>query len=191
MKKLLVCVGLLLLCACQPATKTTQVPTNTPQPVLVSPTPNAQIIIPKGINPLTGLPAADPTLLKIPALLVSISNFPAIGRPQAGLSFATFVYEFYITEGATRFLAVFYGGFPSPEILPSGGCEIRNELFVKTKTILGDRVWLDSNANGRLDIGEEGVPGICVNLYDVQGKFLQRTTTDTNGYYGFNIDPGK
>ena len=63
--------------------------------------------------------------------------------------------------------------------------------YLSRPRLLGDRVWLDSNANGRLDIGEEGVPGICVNLYDVQGKFLQRTTTDTNGYYGFNIDPGK
>jgi hypothetical protein len=37
---------------------------------------------------LTGQLAADPALLKTPALLISISHFPALGRPQAGLSFA-------------------------------------------------------------------------------------------------------
>ena len=191
MKKLIVYVCLLLLSACQTAHPVTQTPTLDARPIEASATPQSQIVIPEGINPLTGLAASDPTLLKIPALLVSISNFPAIGRPQAGLSFAPFVYEYYITEGATRFLAVFYGRFPAPEVLPIGGCETRTEPFVKTQTILGDRVWLDANANGQLDIDEEGVPGVCVNLYDVQGNLIQRTTTDTNGYYGFNVQPGK
>jgi len=43
-------------------------------------------------------------LLQFPALLVSISHFPVEARPQAGLSFAPYVFEIYITEGATRFL---------------------------------------------------------------------------------------
>ncbi|HEX2697397.1 MAG TPA: DUF3048 C-terminal domain-containing protein, partial [Anaerolineales bacterium] len=79
-------------------------------------TPEPPITFPANINPLTGQPVTDPSLLKAPALLVSISNFPATGRPQAGLSFAPFVYEIYITEGATRFLAVFYGQYPEPEV---------------------------------------------------------------------------
>ena len=191
MKKFWVYTSLLFLSACQSAHLETQVPTLVTQSVVASSTPKAYINILPGVNPLTGLPVADPALLKIPALLVSISHFPATGRPQAGLSFAPFVYEYYITEGATRFLAVFYGAFPMPEIFPTGGCDIRGEPFVKTQTILGDRVWLDTNANGRLDSDEEGVPGVCANLYDVRENLLQRTTTDTNGYYGFNVQPGK
>jgi len=190
-KKSFVYICLLLLTACQSTQLETQVPTLVTQPVAASSTPLPRIIIPKGINPLTGLPVTDPALLKIPALLVSISHFPATGRPQAGLSFAPFVYEFYITEGATRFLAVFYGAFPSPEILPTGGCKIRSDPFVKTQTILGDRVWLDANNNGLFDTDEAGLPGVCLNLFDVRGNLLQQTTTDTNGYYGFNIQPGK
>ena len=62
---------------------------------------------PANINPLTGQPVADPSLLSIPAMLVSISNFPATARPQAGLSFAPYVFEFSITEGANRFLTAF------------------------------------------------------------------------------------
>ena len=33
-------------------------------------------------------------------------------RPQSGLSFAAQVYEFYLGEGDTRFLSIFYGNFP-------------------------------------------------------------------------------
>src|SRR5512146_2764791 len=99
-----------------PSATRTPSPTATPQPTAASvsygPDPAD---FPSGLNPLTGQPVSDPDLLKPPTLLVSISHFPATARPQAGLSFAPFVYEYYITEGATRFLAVFYGESPQPE----------------------------------------------------------------------------
>ncbi len=146
--------------------------------------------IPKVINPLTGLPAADPSLLDLPAMLVSISTFPVTARPQAGLSFAPYVFEVYITEGATRFLTTFYGEFPAPEIPVTGGCEVRREIFTQTSLILGNRVWLDANENGVQETWERGVGGVCVNLYDANGSLLQQTTTDSNGYYGFNVNAG-
>ena len=142
------------------------------------------------VNPLSGLRVADPSLLKVPALLVSISHFPATARPQAGLSFAPFVYEFYITEGATRFLAVFYGESPKPEVPVTGGCATRTGPFVQDGTLLGNRVWLDDNANGLQDPDEGGISGLCVNLYDAQGNLIQRAATDSNGYYGFNVKAG-
>jgi len=67
---------------------------------------------PEGINPLTGLPAANPELLKFPPGLVSISNFPSSARPQAGLNASPIVFELSVGEGMTRFLAMFYGQFP-------------------------------------------------------------------------------
>ena len=36
---------------------------------------------PPGYNPLTGQPVADPSLLELPAVLISISHFPASARP--------------------------------------------------------------------------------------------------------------
>jgi hypothetical protein len=78
-------------------------------PLAIGPNPED---IPLGYNPLTGLPAADPATLKLPAVLVSITNFPASARPQAGLSFSPWVYEIYIAEGMTRYLATFYGDYP-------------------------------------------------------------------------------
>ena len=144
----------------------------------------------EGINPLTGLPVAKPSLLEIPAALVSISHFPVTARPQAGLSFAPYVFEIYITEGATRFLATFYGDVPAPEAPINGDCEIRRAPFQQTGEILGNQVWLDSNGNGQHEVWERGVGGICVNLYDPSLSLLQQTTTDSNGYYGFNIQAG-
>jgi hypothetical protein len=142
-------------------------------------------------NPLTGLPVEDPSLLQFPALLVSISHFPVEARPQAGLSFAPYVFEIYITEGATRFLTTFYGEFPEPEVPITGDCEVRRDIFSQTATILGKQVWHDENQNGIHEPGENGIGGVCVNLYDEAGTLLQQTTTDSNGYYGFNVHPGK
>ena len=138
-------------------------------------------------NPLTGLPVEDPSLLQFPALLVSISHFPVEARPQAGLSFAPYVFEIYITEGATRFLTTFYGEFPAPEIPIVGNCEVRREPFDQANLILGNWVWHDENQNGIQETWENGIGGVCVNLYDANGVLIHQTTTDSNGYYGFNV----
>lgn len=145
---------------------------------------------PQGYNPLTGQRVADPSLLDIPALLVSISHFPPAARPQAGFSFAPFVYELFITEGATGHMAVFYGEFPEPEIPLHGDCEIRSEPLMQKEEIIGNRVWHDKDQNGLQDPGEGGIGGICVNLYDAENHLLQQTTTDSNGYYAFDVEAG-
>ncbi len=204
----------LLLNACAPVTAGTSVPSNgsgNPQttmsdiaaaalsPVTFIPQPAATLgsygpnpqDFPPGFNPLTGQPVLDPSLLRIPAVLVSISHFPAAARPQAGLSFAPYVFEFSITEGESRLLAAFYGQFPAPEVPIHGNCSVRQGAFVQRSAPLGNQVWLDANRNGRQDQGEGGVGGICVRLYDGQGHLLQSTTTDTNGYYGFNVEAGQ
>lgn len=67
---------------------------------------------PAGINPLTGLPVKNSQNLVLSPALVSVTNFPVTARPQAGLSFSPFVFEMYIGEGMTRFLALFYGDYP-------------------------------------------------------------------------------
>jgi hypothetical protein len=164
----------------------TSQPAFTATPRALEPT---QPVVP--INPLTGLTVQDASLLDLPAVLVSIAHFPPSARPQSGLSFAPFVFEVYITEGATRFLATFYGEFPEPEISIVGNCEIRTQPLVQTDILLGNRVWLDANQNNLQDAWERGVGGVCVNLYDSNNNLLQQTTTDSNGYYGFNVSTGK
>jgi hypothetical protein len=198
----IICVMALLVGSCAtrlPVTSTTLTSqtisaTETPissQPVTETP-PNiesTQTVI--AINPLTGLPVQNASLLDLPAALVSISHFPPAARPQAGLSYAPFVFEIYITEGATRFLTTFYGEFPKPEPLITGNCSVGTEPLEQTDLILGNRVWLDANQNNIEDAWERGIGGVCVNLYDANNNLLQKTTTDSNGYYAFNVSPGK
>jgi hypothetical protein len=133
---------------------------------------------------------ADPSLLEQPALLLSITHFPPDVRPQAGLSFASWVFEYLIAIGTTRFAAVFHGQVPYPEAPLTGGCEVRMEPFQQDGLLLGNRVWLDENADGVQSPEEQGVGGVCVILYNSSGKIIQETSTDSNGYYAFNVDPG-
>ncbi len=55
---------------------------------------------------------------------------------------------------------------------------------------LGDRVWVDANVNGIQDDGEEGVPGVIVNLY-ANDTLVTTTTTGIDGRYLFTgLVPG-
>jgi len=114
-----------------PTPTETPVSTNTPTEA-VTPTATALAVsypvgpdtYPEGINPLNGLPVNDPSTLKLPPALLSISNSPVTARPQAGLSFAPLIYEMFIGAGNSRFLTIFYGDLPktpendNPEIGP-------------------------------------------------------------------------
>jgi hypothetical protein len=161
--------------------------TATPQPhrTPVQLGPN-QTDFPPGINPLTGLEVHDPSLLNLPAVLVSISNMPVTARPQAGLAFAPWIFEFYIGEGSTRFMGVFYGDNLREIPNVTGGCAVREEIIHPQSEWIGNRVWLDENANGVQDAWEAGVGGVCVRLLDGTSRdILIETTTDSNGYFAF------
>jgi hypothetical protein len=98
----------------------TLTPTNTALPTLtrtstpipsITPTPAVVGVFgfQDNINPLTGLEMEDPSILDRRPVMVKVSNAPPSVRPQAGLSFADLVFEYYIGEGANRFLATYYG----------------------------------------------------------------------------------
>jgi hypothetical protein len=159
--------------------------TSTPQPHL-TPVAYGPEAFPANINPLTGRAVEDPSLLKFPAVLVSISNMPVTARPQAGPGFAPWVYELYIGEGTTRFLNVFYGDFPRAIPNVGGGCKVRETIIHPKGDWIGDRVWLDENANGQQEAWEAGVGSVCVRLLNATSRaVLAETTTDSNGYYAF------
>lgn len=161
--------------------------TSTPQPRLSPVLYGPELEdFPENVNPLTGLTVSDPSLLKLPAVLVSISNMPFTARPQAGPGFASWVYELYIGEGATRFMNVFYGEYPRTIPNIQGGCKVRDEIVRPQGNWIGNRVWLDENANGQQDTWEAGVGGICIRLLDaVSRDVLDETASDSNGYYVF------
>jgi Protein of unknown function (DUF3048) N-terminal domain/Protein of unknown function (DUF3048) C-terminal domain len=64
---------------------------------------------PTNLNPLTGLPPSDLSLLDRRPLAIKVANYPRYIRPQSGLTLADNVFEYYIEAGLTRFIAVFYG----------------------------------------------------------------------------------
>lgn len=126
MRKTFLLALLSLTLACQPVPEPEPLPTVVPSasPTVVSaptrpgayPTPTPGYPeegfgpehFPEDINPLTGL-GIDPVLLDRRPMLVKVSNLPRDVRPQSGLSRADIVFEYYIEEGTTRFIAIFYG----------------------------------------------------------------------------------
>jgi hypothetical protein len=92
-----------------------------------SPAPVGPDQFPAGVNPLTGLPVEDAALLALPPALISVSNFPVSARPQAGLSYAPYVFEMYIGKGMTRYLALFYGAYPQASSSATGQADLATD----------------------------------------------------------------
>ena len=61
------------------------------------------------LNPLTGLEVVSSEILNRRPVMIKVSNYPALGRPHAGLAFADLVFDYYIGTGQNRVLAVFLG----------------------------------------------------------------------------------
>ena len=78
--------------------------------------PSGPLTYPAGVNPLTGLPEENPADLELPPALISISTFPPSTRPQSGLSYSPWVFELFIGEGMSRYLALFYGSYPQAAV---------------------------------------------------------------------------
>ena len=80
--------------------------------------------------------------------------------------------------------------------LPSGAA-VRNIDAGYLAGALGDRIWLDANANGKQDDSEKGISNVRVELLDKNGKEVKRADgstvlpvlTDMNGNYRFEHLP--
>jgi hypothetical protein len=84
--------------------------TITPTPGQVLPVLQYLVTLPANVDPLTGLKPERPEIMNRRPLAVKVSSFPrGIVRPyQSGLTRADLVYEYYIEDGLTRFIAVYY-----------------------------------------------------------------------------------
>ncbi len=84
------------------------------------------------------------------------------------------------TSGAAQLPVTLTASARNIAVVPSGG-----------SGTVGDRVWLDSDADGVFDPGETGLGGVEVTLRDIYGTPLQVTTTDAQGRYTFiDVAPG-
>lgn len=93
----------------------TSTPSATPSPTdtaTPTPTPNGPFSYPDGINPLTGLPYPSDEARNRRNLIVKISNYPPIVRPQTNVNMADVVFEVEAEGGVTRFAAIFRSQLP-------------------------------------------------------------------------------
>jgi len=60
------------------------------------------------------------------------------------------------------------------------------QVLPSVRAALGDRVWVDANANGVQDAGEPGLIGVTVTLRDAAGATLSSAVTASDGSYLFD-----
>jgi len=107
----------------RPIVKPTDRPTVTPMvsstptvpPATPTPTTDARLInlTAPDVNPLTGEKVTDPAILNRRPLAIKIGDSWENGvRPQAGASFADWVFEHESEGGIPRWTAIFYGQTP-------------------------------------------------------------------------------
>ena len=94
-----------------PSVTSTATDTITPSPT-ITPTMIGPFEYPDNINPLTGLEYPSEEARNRRNLIVKISNYPPVVRPQNGLSFADIVFEYEAEGGVTRFAAIFRSQSP-------------------------------------------------------------------------------
>jgi len=83
-----------------PMPSATETPTITPTTI----GPNNY---PENINPLTGLPWPNDEARDRRTIIVKVSNFPEVVRPQSGLDKADIVIEYEVEGGVSRFAAIY------------------------------------------------------------------------------------
>jgi len=146
-------------------TETPSVAVQSPEPTL-TPQPTSQQVI----NPLTGLPVSDPAVLARPVVAIKVSNYPRTARPQAGLSYADLLFEFYQEEGETRWMALFLSQDVA-KVGPIRSGRISDEMLEKKyQSILvfnaeDDRVWFSMAKQDVLSHslweGKASCPALC------------------------------
>lgn len=98
----------------QETTTTSTVPSEiTPTPTATKKTPSQEVVgpetYPEGVNPLTGLKVADPSLLRRRPVVMKVSNHLIDYQAHWGLSSADIVFDYYIGWGSDRYAALYYG----------------------------------------------------------------------------------
>jgi hypothetical protein len=140
-------------------------PTETPIPLVYPVGPSG---FPSNVNPLTGLVVSDPSLLNRRPLMIKVSNFPRTARPQAGLSKADVLWEFYTEFGNTRWIAMYYGQeadkvgpIRSARVLDTRIVPLYDGILVHVQAF--ETVWAEISKSGIDTINEfpASCPAIC------------------------------
>jgi hypothetical protein len=143
----------------------TATPTETPIPLVYPVGPSG---FPSNVDPLTGLIVDDPALLDRRPLGIKVSNFPRSARPQAGMSKADLLWEFYTEYGNTRWIAMYYGQdaekvgpIRSARVLDTRIMPLYHSILVHVQAF--ETVWVEISKSGVDTINEfpASCPAIC------------------------------
>lgn len=144
------------------------------------------VAIAPDINPLTGLQVANLAILNRRPVMVKVSNFPRTDRPQAGLSAADLVFEYYIGEFENRFLALYYGQ-DAPRIGPLRSGRLVDAELVNTYggiLVYGnadprvDKVLVDGLGTRAITFDDAPCPMICgKDTHNIDGVFVNSGAT--------------
>ncbi len=100
----------------KPTDRSPNIPIVTPSPTIPpTPTPDARLVdlTAPDVNPITGEKVTDPSVLNRRPLAIKIGDSIESGvRPQAGASFADWVFEHETEGGIPRWTAIFYTNTP-------------------------------------------------------------------------------
>ena len=78
-----------------------------------------------------------------------------------------------------------------PVILVAGETDADNNFIEEHLVSIGSTVFADLNGNGTIDPGDNGIPGVTVELTDAAGVTITSMQTDVQGSYFFeNLEPG-
>ncbi|NNF63751.1 MAG: hypothetical protein HKN07_05765, partial [Acidimicrobiia bacterium] len=80
-------------------------------------------------------------------------------------------------------------GLADPVALLSGTNSGSGDAAV-LPVVIGDFVWLDLDGNGTQDLGEPGIEGATVEVFDSGGSLVTSSVTDADGNYDFSLFPG-
>ena len=76
------------------------------------PAEESQIVL----NPMTGTPISNPSLLNVPPVFVPLARYPSAFRPSKGHSQAQWVFEMYVDDEESRPILMYYGELPTESV---------------------------------------------------------------------------
>ncbi|MEL7249986.1 MAG: SdrD B-like domain-containing protein, partial [Bacteroidota bacterium] len=138
------------------------------------------------VNETADITACIDEMYQLPSLNIGGSNF--VWMPSTGLSFPGPDSSFVVIDQVLAGLTTYTVNYQTED--GCGASFIYNVNGVDcggATASLGDTVWFDFDQNGLQSMGEPGIAGTVVNLYDgVTGALIGTTTTDANGFYQFD-----
>lgn len=161
-------------------TTSTSVTDNTTSTVATSTTS-----IGAGLDPLTGRPDEQASVLNRPALVVKINNHPD-AWPQTGLNQADIVFE-ELVEGISRFAVVFH----SQDSSPVGSIRSARTSDINIMALLGRPLlaWSGGNSGVVSAVRKANLVDVGYSFHSVEGGYFR--TTDRKAPHNLYADTTK